>query len=195
MTAKNRFPEVLSGRTCSSVAIFAVSILLFLSISAPGSEGSILVGVVSRAEVEQAMPDWVGEVMRVEPDLEATERLAQEIVGAEVRVYLGTWCDDTRRELGRLWWALDSLGLSEMPELVYLAVARGLSEPADELAGVDLIRVPTFVVRRDGKELGRIVEESPNGIEIDLLALLTGESTGMLTASPDLLGEEAGSRP
>ena len=63
------------------------------------------------------------------------------------------------------------------------------------MMGVDLIRVPTFVVRRDGRELGRIVEESPNGIENDLLALLTGDSTGTLTASEDLLGEEADPRP
>jgi hypothetical protein len=195
MTVKLRLPGIIAGRICSSVALLVVPMSLFLPQRAHGSEESVLVGVVTRAEVEQAMPDWVGEAMRVEPDLEATERLVREIVGAEVRIYLGTWCDDTRRELGRLWWALDSLGVGEMPELGYLAVDRGLAEPADALMGVDLIRVPTFVVRRDGRELGRIVEESPNGIENDLLALLTGDSTGTLTASEDLLGEEADPRP
>ena len=195
MTVKRRFPGIIAGRICTSVALLAVSMSMFLTERAHGSEEPVLVGVVTRAEVEQAMPDWIGEAMRAEPDLEATERLVQEIVGAEVKVYLGTWCDDTRRELGRLWWALDSLGVGEMPQLGYLAVARGLTEPAEELVGVDLIRVPTFVVRREGIELGRIVEESPNGIEIDLLALLTGKSTGTLTASPDLLDEEVDSGP
>ena len=147
----------------------------------------MLLGDVTRAEVEDAMPDWVGEAMRAEPDLQAAERLLAAMKGAEVVVYLGTWCDDTRRELARLWWALDSLGAVELPQLSYVAVDRSLTEPAELVAGVALVRVPTFVARRDGNELGRIVEESPHGIEIDLLALLTGEASGTLTASEELL--------
>ena len=196
MAVKCRMPGFGSGRSCSGAAVLVVSFLvLVFAEQVSGSEGHMLIGSVTRAEVEQAMPDWVGEAMTVEPDLEATERLLQEIVGAEVVVYLGTWCDDTRRELGRLWRALDSLGVSELPELSYLAVDRDLSEPAEQIVGVDLIRVPTIVVRREGREQGRIVEQSPNGVEIDLLALLTGESTGTLTGSHDLFGEEADSKP
>jgi hypothetical protein len=133
--------------------------------------------------------------MSSEPDLEAADRLVQAIAGAEVVIYLGSWCDDTRRELARLWWALDSLGVEEPPQLTYVAVDRSMTEPTDQVAGVDLIRVPTIVVGRGGIELGRIVEESPHGIEIDLLALLTGEASGTITASEDLLIGEAESRP
>jgi len=162
---------------------------------ARGSEGTILLGVVTRAEVEEAMPGWVSEAMAAEPDLEAAERVVQAAGGAEVVVYLGTWCDDTRRELARLWWALDSLGMPGLPQLTYVAVDRSMTEPADQVAGVDLIRVPTIVVKRGGSELGRIVEESPHGIEIDLLALLTGEVSGTISASEDLVMEEADSKP
>lgn len=171
------------------------TLLVALPARASGSEGSILLGAVTRPEVEEAMPGWVSEAMAVEPDLAAADQLLRAIVGAEVVVYLGTWCDDTRRELARLWWALDSLGVEAPPELVYVAVDRSLTEPADRLAGVALIRVPTFVVKRGESEVGRIVEESPNGIEIDLLALLTGEARGAITASEDLLIGEADSQP
>ena len=130
------------------------TLVVALPARASGSEGSILLGAVTRPEVEEAMPGWVSEAMAVEPDLEAADRLLQAIVGAEVVVYLGTWCDDTRRELARLWWALDSLGVDAPPELSYVAVDRSMTEPADQVAGVDLIRVPTIVVKRGGKRVG-----------------------------------------
>jgi hypothetical protein len=87
------------------------------------------------------------------------------------------------------------LGVDQPSQVSYVAVDRSMTEPADQVAGVDLIRVPTIVVKRGGNELGRIVEESPHGIEIDLLALLTGEARGTITASEDLWIEEADSQP
>ncbi len=100
--------------------------------------------------------------------------------GAEVTVFLGTWCSDSRREVPRLWRALDQVG-GEVPfDLTYVAVDREKDEPADLLAGQEIEYVPTFIVRRDGHEVGRVVEEAPDGIEADLLALLTGAKTGVL---------------
>jgi hypothetical protein len=51
--------------------------------------------------------------------------------------------------------------------------------------------VPTFIVRRGGHEVGRVVEEAPHGIETDLLALLTGEAGGVLSGRPDLANDGA----
>lgn len=166
------------------------SLLALLPSRYLADDGPILIGAAARSEVEAALPGWVEEAMSMQPDLDSTARLSRAIVGAQVVVYLGTWCDDSRRELARLWWALDSLGLDELPQLSYVGVDRALREPAELLEGVDLIRVPTFVVRRGGVELGRVVEESPHGIEVDLLALLSGEASGSLTASEDLLMEQ-----
>jgi hypothetical protein len=46
--------------------------------------------------------------------------------------------------------------------------------------------VPTFIVVRGGREVGRIVESSPNGVESDLLALLTGKAQGVISTRKDL---------
>jgi hypothetical protein len=107
-----------------------------------------------------------------------------------VTVFLGTWCSDSKRELARLWRAFDDLmGTSgrEAPFAVrYVAVARDKQEPAELTAGRDLHYVPTFVVEREGREVGRIVETAPQGIERDLLALLDGSAQGVLSARGDL---------
>jgi hypothetical protein len=103
--------------------------------------------------------------------------------GVEVTVYLGTWCSDSRREVGRFWRALDE-DLGMFPFAVrYLGIDRSKAQPAEVVAGGRVTHLPTFVVSRDGRELGRIVEASPHGIERDLADLLAGRAHGFLSAT------------
>lgn len=152
-------------------------------------EAPLLTGPVAREELEAAMPEWMSAMVSAEIDTAAAAGLAEVEPGAEVLVVLGTWCSDSRREVPRLWRALDEVGGLVPFEIEYLAVDRTKEEPAELLAGLDLRYVPTFVVRRDGEEVGRVVESSPNGIERDLLALLTGEAAGVLTGREDAAGD------
>jgi hypothetical protein len=157
-----------------------------------------LVGLVSREEVEAHGPGWVEAEIEASPDPGAAGALLGVEPGAEVVVYLGTWCDDSRRELARLWRAFDEAGIgyaAEPPfDLRYVAVDRDKEQPAALLEGVGLDFVPTFVVRRGGEEVGRVVEVSPNGIEHDLLALLRGEASGVVSGRDDL-GSGAAAEP
>lgn len=158
--------------------------------SGGGGDGdpSVLVGPVDREAVESAVPAWVSEEELAEVDPEAAAGLARVEPGAQVTVYLGTWCSDSRRELARLWRAFDEVPGRVPFEITYIAVDRDKAEPAALVEGSGLAYVPTFIVRRDGRELGRIVEESPAGIEHDLLALLTGRKEGVVSARPEMAG-------
>ena len=149
----------------------------------------MILGLVQRAEIEAEMPEWIAAGVAAEPDLEAAAGLVEALAGAEVTVYFGTWCSDSGRELPRLWRALDEMGVLDPPEIRYIGINRAKTEPAEYVAGQDLQLVPTFVVARGGVETGRIVESSPHGIENDLLALLRGDETGLITDSPDLAAE------
>lgn len=160
---------------------------------APAGEPARLVGETTRSDIESVRPEWVEETIAAAPDAEIARGLL-EVAPAELTVFLGTWCADSQRELARFWRALDGLP-SEPPLAVrYVAVDRDKAEPAALLAGVDLLYVPTFVVRRDGRELGRVVEEAPGGIESDLLALLTGRAGGWISAREDLAPPADGGR-
>lgn len=48
---------------------------------------------------------------------------------------------------------------------------------------LDLPAIPAFVVDRDGQIVGSVVEKAPNGIERDLLSLLRGEKSGVVSAT------------
>lgn len=159
--------------------------------SQPIDEPPPLLGLVDRLEVETYSPEWVDELVQAEPDPTEAARLAGSGAGCEVVVYLGTWCSDSRRELARLWRALDLAGGGGLFEVSYVGVDREKREPAELLAGIELDYVPTIVVRREGRELGRIVESSPIAIETDLADLLSGVQVGVLSGRDDL-GETDG---
>ena len=146
-----------------------------------------LLGPLSRAEIEVERPDWIEQEMSSTPDLEAALMLIELLRDAEIEIYLGTWCSDSKRELSRLWRALDELGVTWTPEITYIGVDRDKKAPQEYLRGVGVEYLPTFVVSRNGKELGRVVEESPAGIENDLLGLLRGSQSGLISARTDLL--------
>jgi hypothetical protein len=144
----------------------------------------ILLGAITRQQIEDALPAWKAAV-REEPDEEASKALGSIPPGATVTVYLGTWCGDSRRELLRLWSALDLLGDTPPFLIRYIGVDRQKKAPKLP-PDLSLTYVPTFVVSRDGRELGRIIESSPRGIEADLRALLTGTTKGIISKRSDL---------
>jgi len=162
--------------------------------AAASDDPEVLLGPITREQVEAAVPAWVQAGVEAKPDLAAARALAGVAPGAEVTVLLGTWCSDSRREISRLWKALDEIGATAgggarggLPfTLTYIGVDEDKREPAAAVAAAGLKYVPTLIVRRDGREVGRIVESSPHGIEHDLLALLSGKAAGLLTANPKL---------
>jgi hypothetical protein len=152
--------------------------------AAPKKE-AVLVGDVTREQIEQAVPDWAMAEAESSPDPEACRALAAVERGADVTVFLGTWCSDSRREVPRLWKALDLAGPAVPFEIHYIGLDEDKKEPAGRPAADGVLYVPTFIVRRNGQEVGRIVERSPAGVEKDLLALLTGQAHGLIPPSSD----------
>jgi hypothetical protein len=138
--------------------------------------------------VEAAVPDWVKAEAASAPDAKAVQGLAAVPPGATVTVYLGSWCGDSRREVSRFWRALDEEGNRVPFEISYIGVDPSKKEPAALVEGSDLRYVPTFIVRRGGREVGRIVESAPHGIERDLLVLLDGSAHGLVSERTDLGG-------
>lgn len=150
------------------------------------AEPVVVLGPTTRADLLAAVPPWADALRSAVPDPDASFALAAVPPGATVEVYLGSWCGDSKRELARFWKALDLAGRPMPFHLELIGVGRDKQHPAELLAGVDLRYVPTFVVKRDGVEVGRIVESAPDGIERSLHALLSGLTTGLITGRDDL---------
>ena len=169
-----------------AAAILAALLAGGAAIGGEGEKEPALLGPTVREAVEAAEPAWVEAEVAAQPDPAAVEALVAVPPGAEVTVYFGTWCSDSRRELSRFWRALDEAG-GEVPFTVeYVAVDHAEKRPPELERDLGLLYVPTFIVRRGGAEVGRIVEVSPHGIERDLAALLAGEAHGVVSGRADL---------
>jgi len=174
----------LSGLLLSAaLASFTVSARAAEPPPAKPAEPAVLVGSVTREQIEAADPEWVRSEVASAPDATAAQALASVEPGAEVTIFLGVWCSDSRREVPRLLKALDAAGGMVPFQIRYIAVDRQKKEPAADITGSKIQFVPTLIVSRDGHELGRIVEQSPHGVEQDLLALLTGKTHGVVSTS------------
>jgi hypothetical protein len=155
---------------------------------AHSAQGALL-GPITREQIEDSTPAWVQSLTEAHPDAATASELLKVEPGAAVTVYLGTWCSDSRREVSRLWRALDEAAANgeTLPfELSYVGIDEQKKEPAAAVKESGLRFLPTIIVRRNGQEQGRIVESSPHGVEADLLALLTGRASGLLTLNREL---------
>lgn len=172
------------------IAVLAILAVLLVLVTTRAEdkkeEESVPTGPVTREQIEAAAPEWVQAQVEAKPDAAAAQDLAQVEPGAEVTVFFGTWCGDSRREVPRLWNAIDMAGGSVPFRITYIGVDREKKDPAGRVAKEDVRYVPTFIVVRDGREVGRVVETAPHGIEADLLALLTGKATGVISTREDL---------
>jgi len=144
-----------------------------------------LVGVLTRERIETEVPAWKAVREQSTVDESAARALASAPPGAEVLVVLGTWCGDSRRDVPRLFRALDVAG--KVPfSIELLGLDHDKAAPGRDMAALDVRYIPTIIVRREGKEVGRIVESAPDGVEKSLLDLLTGKRTGLITGRTDL---------
>jgi len=91
--------------------------------------------------------------------------------GWRLETVYGPWCSDSAREIPRLLRILEILG-EKAPPAEWVAVDRAKREPADVIGRLRIERVPTIVVRRAGREAGRIVERSSPSLERNLLAIV-----------------------
>ena len=86
---------------------------------------------------------------------------------------MGTWCGDSKRGVPRFYKILEETGFDE-DYFELITVGRNKKTPDNLQEGFDLIRVPTFIFFKDGKEVGRFVERPRETMEKDILKIITG---------------------
>jgi thiol-disulfide isomerase/thioredoxin len=98
--------------------------------------------------------------------------------GVTVKIFFGTWCGDSKREVPRFYKLMDTLGYSNKNiELIGLGNGDSLNKqsPGGEEKGLGIFRVPVFIVYKNGKEINRINEFPAESLEKDMLRIIRGE--------------------
>ncbi|WP_374462800.1 TlpA family protein disulfide reductase [Chryseobacterium sp.] len=146
-------------------------------------DGKMLLGNQLKEQFLKApYADWyVKEHDEYVLDQKAVSELKKEKIGSyDIIVFMGTWCEDSHRDFPRLMKILEAVNYPEN-KLTIIAVNRKKESPTGDESLYNLQKVPTIILKRYGKEVGRIVEMPTSGyIERDLAEILKKNDSSVI---------------
>jgi thiol-disulfide isomerase/thioredoxin len=115
---------------------------------------------------------WNSEYDMYAPDSTVLRDCAPLLQNVKTTIVMGTWCSDSKREVPRFFKIADLLHY-DTSNVAIICVNRKKESPVQEdIAGLKIEKVPTFIFKRKGREIGRIVESPAATLEKDLRLLL-----------------------
>ncbi|OZV67120.1 thioredoxin family protein [Winogradskyella aurantia] len=139
-----------------------------------------LLGEINKSDLENGSYGiwFLKNYKAYKPDSKIIETLKSDLKGYTLKLFMGTWCGDSKREVPILYKVLDQ---AEFPQdqLIAIALSNAANmykqSPQHEEAGLNIHRVPTLIIYQNGKEINRIVEEPVESFEKDLLNIIQGK--------------------
>ena len=126
---------------------------------------TILNGIVAKNDIaaNAAFSNWYGGNQNsYKPDTTVTNAMANTKDKVQYVVFGGTWCEDTQFILPKFFKLQEQSGLSENNISLY-AVDRSKKTLGNIAGAFKITNVPTIIVMKDGKEIGRVVEYGKTG--------------------------------
>ncbi|MDF1696084.1 MAG: hypothetical protein P1U56_09645 [Saprospiraceae bacterium] len=94
-----------------------------------------------------------------------------------VKIFIGTWCGDTKFLVPKFVKTWESMGL-DIENLQFIALHNKdeyyKQGPNNETHGLNIHKVPTFIFEKEGEEIGRIVERTIFNLDTDMLQIAKG---------------------
>ncbi|MGC4058856.1 MAG: thioredoxin family protein [Chitinophagaceae bacterium] len=116
------------------------------------------------------------------PDPLVVEELKKNLPSCNLVIFMGTWCEDTQNLLPKLYKTM--LLAHCFTNYNMYAVDRNKVSKENEQQAYGVTMVPTIIVTKNGKELGRIVENAKTTVEADLLRISESEGKPLQMTTP-----------
>jgi thiol-disulfide isomerase/thioredoxin len=109
-----------------------------------------------------------------QPGTEAMNRLHDiDKKGLSIKIVMGTWCPDSRREVPRFMKILSQWQFPAS-DVIFIGVDNQKLSPVGEYDKLGIVRVPTFILYKNNNEAGRIIENPVTSLEQDMVNILAG---------------------
>ncbi len=145
-----------------------IPILFAMFVSA--TDLPLLEGPLTSKEILTELAPYKKAFLDYQPDKFALASI-KNLDNVEIYVFFGSWCSDSQEYVPRFVKILKTLSFPE-ERTYYIAVNREKQDPEGLATEKMIEKVPTFIVIRDGLEIGRIVEQPDKSLEKDLAAIL-----------------------
>ena len=169
-------------KNVKSVLLFTIAMLPVLLFSQeinkkiidPRLDKEILYGYCDRSGLEKGeFGKSFDEYYKIyEPDQAILDSLKLKKKGVEILIILGTWCSDSQEQVPKFFKILDKIKF-DRKSIEMICVNRDKDAGDVETVNYNIQKVPTFIVYRKGREIGRIVETPYTSLEKDLLMFFT----------------------
>lgn len=152
---------------------FAFILITFLLAIPLFAQDQYLSGPVTEAQIREVkIFDLYAE--RYEPNKEMIQKLHVVQDSIFIDVFMGTWCHDSKREVPALFKVIESINNPRI-SVGYTALEYKRRGPKDVIKQNDIKRTPTFIIYKNGKEVGRIIEEVAISMEADLFNIISNK--------------------
>ena len=138
--------------------------------------GKILKGIISRDILaNDSSFKWYTQNLKPYPaGKEAVTTFGKHKDGVQLVIFLGTWCEDSHVIIPKLFPFLDAAVFST-DHVTLIGVDRNKKTVSHLTDAFNVKNVPTVIVMKEGKELGRVVEYGRTGMVENELAEIVGK--------------------
>ncbi|HEX7902308.1 MAG TPA: thioredoxin family protein [Chitinophagaceae bacterium] len=121
-------------------------------------------GIISREALENDTSfKWYAQGQKTyTPNAVALAALKQYGDSIQIIAFMGTWCEDSHFIIPRFYSLLDAANFSK-DKISLIGVDRSKKTLSHLTEALDIKNVPTLMVMKNGKELGRVVEYGKTG--------------------------------
>jgi thiol-disulfide isomerase/thioredoxin len=136
-------------------------------------------GIISRDVLEKDSTfKWFASNQKgYTPNTTAASALRQFRDSIELLVFMGTWCEDSHIIIPRFYSLLDATGF-EGKKVTLIGTDRNKKTLSHLSEALNVNNVPTIIVMKEGKELGRVIEYVKTGLWDKELGELINSSFG-----------------
>jgi thiol-disulfide isomerase/thioredoxin len=154
------------------LAAFAILSISFVNaqtqfeVSTDTDKSKLLKGIINRdiLEKDTAFTKWYTESLKgYKPAPNAIAALRKNADSIELIVFMGTWCEDSHFVIPKFYNLLDQAAFPK-DKVTLLAVDRNKKTLSHLAEALNIINVPTIIVMKKGKELGRVIEYGKSGL-------------------------------
>lgn len=133
----------------------------------------VLIGYCDRAGLhggefgEHFMEEYDGYA----PKEKYLKKIMNKDVDYSIVLVLATWCHDSKMQVPRFYKLMDKAGL-DAAKMKIICVDGNKTGGDVSIDAYGIVRVPTLIYYRDGKEIGRIIESPEKSLERDMWKII-----------------------
>jgi len=133
----------------------------------------MLYGQTSKKQLFFDYPEWKIEYdsyIIKETYIDSLKKIIDDDIS--IMIFFATWCSDSEREVPRFLKILDDSEVLSNDKMTLYALDRIKKMENNLPEKYNISRVATFIIFKEGNEIGRIVESPAMSLEADLLNIL-----------------------